>query len=137
MTKSSLSQEIRFFDQISQVNEVLSNEPFQYQKANIPGHSDKPSLISQLNKITRNRGFHLMSAIAAQRVIEHVQDGGFIGVNADHYAMALLDATGKVTKSGYEIFTNQQRSEAYQIAEEFWPEIYEQSKVNFSNASHH
>ncbi len=91
--------------------------------------------INQVNAAAREAGYSLMTAQAALRVLRHVETGGFLGANADQYAMGVLAQDGTILKSGYECFDEGVRKDAYALAAEVWPDIWAVAEENFRQAA--
>jgi hypothetical protein len=87
--------------------------------------------LANLNKMARDSGFSLLAAVAAQRVLEHVKKGGWLGANADHYAMGIKSADDKIAVSGFSCFTDDQRREGFILAELVNPALWNEAAENF------
>jgi hypothetical protein len=85
---------------------------------------------AQLNKIRLDNNFSPLAAILAERVIMHVQAGGFLGANAEHYAMG-IESHGKIVQSGWQHNDNDIK-QAWRIAQQFFPDLWEKSIDNFN-----
>lgn len=90
--------------------------------------------ISSLNILARESGLPIIAALGAQRILAHVADGGFLGANADHYALGIQGRDGRVAKSGYDCFTEAERSAAFNLAEIAMPSLWDIAENNFRNA---
>lgn len=90
-------------------------------------------MISSLNALARENGLPMIAALGAQRILAHVTQGGFLGANADHYALG-IQRNGRVVKSGYACFTDAERVAAFYLAEVAAPSLWDEAEMNFRNA---
>jgi hypothetical protein len=88
---------------------------------------------AELNKIRLDNGFSPLSALLAERVIMHVQNGGFLGANAEHYAMG-IEAHGRIVQSGWNN-SDKDIKQAWCLAKQFFPDLWEKSVDNFNKLS--
>jgi hypothetical protein len=72
-----------------------------------------------------------MAIIGAYRLIDHVFSGGFLGCNAPHYALGIVDEHGKVLKSGWDLFSDEEIEQAYKLALAAVPDLWELAEDNF------
>jgi hypothetical protein len=85
----------------------------------------------RINQIRIENKFSLMAAIAAERLLSHVANGGWLGASADHYCFGIKDNAGQIISSGFDIFTDEQRKEAVLIAEAINPNLWQDAEDNF------
>jgi hypothetical protein len=76
-------------------------------------------------------GASLMAVIGAFRLITHVLNGGFLGCNAEHYALGIVDKDGKVLQSGWDIFKDEEIEQAFKLALLAVPDLWELAEDNF------
>ena len=91
----------------------------------------KMSVTSEFTKIARENGFSLNAALAAQRIAQHVDAGGWLGANWPHYACGIKDDAGRVVRSGFDCFTEKEIEEGNEIAHIYDPQISEIAECNF------
>lgn len=77
----------------------------------------------------------LMAKLAAQRVVEHVVNGGWLGASWPHYACGIKTESGRITQSGYDIFTDVQLELAIKLAVEQYPRLWDIAQQNFAHES--
>ena len=77
----------------------------------------------------------LMARLAAQRIVEHVTTGGWLGASWPHYACGIKTETDRIARSGYDIFTDVQLELAIELAQEQCPQLWDIAQQNFTYES--
>ena len=83
---------------------------------------------------TKNKNL-LMAKLAAQRIVAHVKNGGWLGASWPHYACGIKTESGRIAQSGYDCFTDEQLELAISIAAEQYPELWDIAQQNFTYES--
>lgn len=72
----------------------------------------------ELNKIRSTNGYTPMAVVIAERIINHVQNGGSFGSNWVHYATGIV-SSGKVKWSGWQQDEKDLR-QGYRLAQDYY-----------------